>query len=306
MKEVETSSQIIIFHQPRYRLQTRETITAGNIAGEWPLIGGNYQTWRQNGKMVKHVPPTRWNKTFTSSGFEWTSNNPTGGKNAPSCSDRHASTKSPGVAILSMVGWTLLLNDSVCPQYQSIKIYPLQFDATSIACYWCIKLSFRISKPSCDCWKRFCCSIWDVIDSQRFQRGRNRCCKGWHEWLVTDSHIYLPRRHLQTTIILGGVMNHTHAPLFLDFPVIKGFPFRNATFWGKSVVWGRELIWPETYSNHFKCWSSWWSNHLSEKYARQIGSWNPRDRGENSKHIWVATTEVDKYWGRFVLLNGCI
>ena len=28
----------------------------------------------------------------------------------------------------------------------------------------------------------------------------------------------------------------------------------------------------------------------SEKYARQIGSWNPRDRGENSKNIWVATT----------------
>ena len=31
----------------------QETITDGKIAGEWPLIGGNYQTWRQNGKIVK-------------------------------------------------------------------------------------------------------------------------------------------------------------------------------------------------------------------------------------------------------------
>ena len=27
-----------------------------------------------------------------------------------------------------------------------------------------------------------------------------------------------------------------------------------------------------------------------EKYARQIGSWNPRERSENSKNVCVATT----------------
>ena len=28
-----------------------------------------------------------------------------------------------------------------------------------------------------------------------------------------------------------------------------------------------------------------WTNP-SEKYARQIGSWNPKDRGENKKNVW--------------------
>ena len=31
----------------------------------------------------------------------------------------------------------------------------------------------------------------------------------------------------------------------VDFAEIMGFPFLNATFWGKSVVWGRDFIWPE-------------------------------------------------------------
>ena len=34
-----------------------------------------------------------------------------------------------------------------------------------------------------------------------------------------------------------------------------------------------------------------WTNP-SEKYARQIGSWIPRDRGENSKNLWVATNQL--------------
>ena len=35
---------------------------------------------------------------------------------------------------------------------------------------------------------------------------------------------------------------------------------------------------------------SWWLNHPFEKYARQIGSWNPRDPGENSKNVDETTT----------------
>ena len=38
--------------------------------------------------------------------------------------------------------------------------------------------------------------------------------------------------------------------------------------------------------------ASWWLNHPSEKYVRQIGFIFPKFRGEHSKNIWVATTQI--------------
>ena len=52
---------------------------------------------------------------------------------------------------------------------------------------------------------------------------------------------------------------------------------------------GREHELQQVSGGH--CLVGGWTNSF-EKYDRQIGSWNPKDRGENSKNIWVATTQL--------------
>ena len=53
-----------------------------------------------------------------------------------------------------------------------------------------------------------------------------------------------------------------------DFPEIyRGFPFQNATFWGKSVVWGRELIWPDIEYTPEKLTWQWKIHHFEDAFS---------------------------------------